>query len=295
MTYYRRKILLALVERFGGKLKRTDCQKLLLLFCKQSQRNFYDFFPYQFGGFSFLSYQDKIYLTERGLLKEGEDFELVAASHSFGSQLTPRDQDLLNAFFGEIKSCRGNELIREAYLRYPQYACRSRVLHQVLDETEIDRSKIWWNLDESPCLFSIGYEGRTIDAYLDVLISNNVKALVDVRNNPTSMKYGFSKDKLQDYVERAGVRYYHLSGLGVPSHLRQNLGSFKDYRRLFNLYSSQILPNQHEAIEALSSSMAEHSRIALTCFERDFHFCHRHKITEYLEKQPDFKTKVVHL
>jgi hypothetical protein len=44
--FYRRKILLALLEAFGGSLKRTDCQKLLFLFCQRRGKNYYDFFPY---------------------------------------------------------------------------------------------------------------------------------------------------------------------------------------------------------------------------------------------------------
>ena len=57
--YYRRKILLALIEVFGGSLPNTDCEKLLFTFCQQTGKNHYDFFPYKFGPFSFLSYYDK--------------------------------------------------------------------------------------------------------------------------------------------------------------------------------------------------------------------------------------------
>jgi hypothetical protein len=54
--YYRRKILLALIEVFGGSLQSTDCEKLLFNFCQQTGKNHYDFFPYKYGPFSFLSY-----------------------------------------------------------------------------------------------------------------------------------------------------------------------------------------------------------------------------------------------
>jgi uncharacterized protein (DUF488 family) len=45
--YYRRKILLALIEVFGGSLKSTDCEKLLFNFCQQREKNHYDFFPHK--------------------------------------------------------------------------------------------------------------------------------------------------------------------------------------------------------------------------------------------------------
>jgi uncharacterized protein (DUF488 family) len=37
--YYRRKILLALIEVFGGSLKSTDCEKLLFNYCQQTGKN----------------------------------------------------------------------------------------------------------------------------------------------------------------------------------------------------------------------------------------------------------------
>ncbi|HXV44905.1 MAG TPA: DUF488 domain-containing protein, partial [Anaerolineae bacterium] len=73
---YRRKVLLALIEVFGRSLLRTDCEKLLFLFCQRTDRNYYDFFPHMYGGFSILSYQDKKHLTDLGFLSKGDDFAL---------------------------------------------------------------------------------------------------------------------------------------------------------------------------------------------------------------------------
>ncbi len=47
--YCRRKILLALIEVFGGSLQNTDCEKLLFNFCQQTGKNHYDFFPYKYA------------------------------------------------------------------------------------------------------------------------------------------------------------------------------------------------------------------------------------------------------
>jgi hypothetical protein len=80
--YYRRKILLALIEVFGGSLQSTDCEKLLFNFCQQSKKNHYDFFPHKFGPFSILSYYDKRRLIDLGLLKPVDDFQL-STKHSY--------------------------------------------------------------------------------------------------------------------------------------------------------------------------------------------------------------------
>lgn len=44
--YYRRKAILAILEKFGGELKPTHFQKLLLLFTRQQQKPVYEFVPY---------------------------------------------------------------------------------------------------------------------------------------------------------------------------------------------------------------------------------------------------------
>ena len=67
--YYRRKLLLALVEAFGGTLNRTDCLKIFFLFCQKTDKNHYDFFPYRYGGYSFLVIQDKARLEALGYQK----------------------------------------------------------------------------------------------------------------------------------------------------------------------------------------------------------------------------------
>ena len=294
MMYYRQKILLALVEACGGRLKRTDFQKLLFLFCQYTKQNFYDFFPYKYGGFSFLSYWDKSRLETRGLLDENEDFVVVANS-SFIEQLKPKDQIALKTFVAETNGLRGDTLIRKTYLEFPHYALQSAILSEVLSQDEIASLQPWWQRDTSPRLFTIGYEGKSIDAYLNQLIAHHVMALVDVRKNPFSMKYGFSKAKLQNYTERAGLRYYHLPELGIPSNLRRDLNSPKAYRDLFEYYRTEILPNQREHLEEVKTLLGEHTRIALTCFEREHHCCHRSQVTEYLKKSADFSTRVIHL
>ena len=50
----------------------------------------------------------------------------------------------------------------------------------------------------SYAFFTIGYEGRAIDEYMNLLLENHVKVLCDVRKNPISRKRGFSKTALSE-------------------------------------------------------------------------------------------------
>jgi len=292
--YYRRKVLLALIEAFGGTLKRTECQKLLFLYCRYAGHNHYDFFPYKYGSFSFLAFQDKQRLTELNFLEQSDDFK-VRKNQSFFTQLKSKDQTVLRKMTSNFGDLRGTKLIRKVYVEYPAYACRSTILSDILTPEEIDRIRPEWNSDQTPCLFTIGYEGRTIDAYLNRLIQNNVKALIDVRKNPISMKYGFSKTKLQHYLENAGLKYIHIPELGIPSEMRTNLDNPSDYEELFQYYQSEMLPKQSDALDKLKTLHSKYARIALTCYEADYNSCHRHKIVEYLHSDCSFTTNVFHL
>jgi uncharacterized protein (DUF488 family) len=292
--YYRRKILLALIEAFGGTLTKTDCQKLTFLFCARRAKNYYDFFPHKYGNFSLILAQDKIRLADLDLLTSDKDFQLKE-NLSFLNQLDIKDRSFVHALVTEIGSMRGEELIHKTYLEAPHYVSRSLIARQILKDTEYEQISSTWKKDVFPCLFTIGYEGLSVDAYLDVLISNHIKVLVDVRKNPISMKYGFSKTKLTEYTKLAGITYIHIPDLGIPSDLRKDLSSNESYQRLFDLYFTQILPHHLEAIENLKRIISTNERVAITCFEADHHFCHRHKVAEYLENDPTFHVPIAHL
>ena len=91
---YRQKILLALIEKSGGNLRKTDLQKLLFLFCKYSGVDHYEFFPYQYGAFSLISYYDKRKLTKLKVLADTDNFVIRSNMNPF-SQICVRRTLLL--------------------------------------------------------------------------------------------------------------------------------------------------------------------------------------------------------
>ncbi len=292
--FYRQKVLLALIEIYGGQLPATDLQKLLFLFCQLINENYYDFFPHKYGAFSFTSYYDKRKLIERELLKDSSNFEL-ATSTSYISQLESKDRITLRAFASKYRVLRGEELIRKTYLEFPQYAARSEISNTILTENEYKIVSSYWNTNTERTLFTIGYEASSIDQYLYRLILHNVNTLIDVRKNPFSRKHGFSQKDLKNYVEKADIRYFHLPELGIDSHLRKDLNGEDDYKTLFEHYAAEILPAQQPALSTLKQEVIEFSRVAITCFEADYHMCHRHKIAEVLETDNDLNVPICHI
>ena len=143
-----------------------------------------------------------------------------------------------------------NELIRYTYINYPYYATKSTIAINLLNEEElavIDKQKRTFT---EPQLFTIGYEGRSLEKYINILLVNDVHILCDVRKNAYSQKYGFSKSQLEKACTGVGIKYIHIPQLGIESEQRQDLKSQKDYEILFESYASinGILSTFHQQL-----------------------------------------------
>lgn len=152
-----------------------------------------------------------------------------------------------------------------------------------------------WRVWPSDCLYTIGYEGLAVPAFIDRLKSNDVSVLVDVRCNAISRKRGFSKNGLGSSLQEKGIIYRHIPQLGVPSEHRQNLGSAESYKNLFHFYDNEILPANLLYIAQVMELLTQYHRVALMCFEADFHTCHRHRISEYMHRDSVLGIEVKHL
>ncbi|MCB0751050.1 MAG: DUF488 domain-containing protein, partial [Ignavibacteriae bacterium] len=124
-------------------------------------------------------------------------------------------------------------------------------------------------------LYTIGYEGLTSEEYFNKLINLDIKVLCDVRNFPRSMKYGFSKNQLKNACENLGIKYVHLPELGIKSDKRKELNTQLDYDKLFEEYNKTTLKSNLEDQQFILHLLEKYKRVALTCFEKNTHQCHR--------------------
>jgi len=241
-----------------------------------------------------MSYYDRQRLTDLGLLKPVKDFQLNT-KHSYLKELTPTDKAALLRFKSNISNLRGDKLVKKTYQEFPQFTLRSKIAGRHFTDEELKQRQFAFVTDTKPAVFSIGYEGLTIDSFLNKLIVNNITLVVDVRNNPRSMKYGFSKKSFKHYIENAGMKYIHIPELGIPSTMRKGLGESVSHKTLFKTYENKLLPKQEAEIKQLIDLTNHNERIALVCFEADHHYCHRHSLIEHLQKNKTFKRAVIHL
>ena len=152
-----------------------------------------------------------------------------------------------------------------------------------------------FSIVDDPCLFSIGYEGLSLEAFINRLLQNNIKTLVDVRRNPISRKCGFSKKVLSHSLEKTGINYTHIPELGIASEKRKELKTQDDYDRLLQTYEKELKSINIQVLKNLYQFFLKEKRIALMCFEENVRMCHRGRIAHSMATLPDWNFTIRHI
>lgn len=293
--YYRRKILLSVLQAFDNKLEKLQLQKLLFLFTRMQKEQDFDFVPYKYGCYSFQANADLNTMTKYGLTCQTEHSWEKITEENFIASLKKTDKDILQVIKQLYKGKSAADLIGITYKKYPYYALNSKIADKYLTAEEVDNLSRYVAQSGETCLYTIGYEGISLENYLNKLIKKDVKVLCDVRKNSLSMKFGFSKSQLKSACEGVGLLYYHLPEVGIESDQRKELNSQADYDLLFKKYVSDTLPHTIETQQFILELLQQHQRVALTCFEAQSCQCHRSHLAKAVTELPHFSYKLQHL
>jgi uncharacterized protein (DUF488 family) len=142
-------------------------------------------------------------------------------------------------------------------------------------------------------LFTIGYEGMDLPAFLDCLTAHGIECVLDVRENPFSRKPGFSKGPLSQALEARGIRYVHLKELGTPRPLRDKVKADSDYDAFFQAMRRH-LATREEAIEQACDHVGRMT-CCLLCYEQSVDACHRKVAAEMIHEQIGDRLETTHL
>jgi len=278
-TYRRQRFLLSFINHIEGSVTLTELQKLVFLHTMNAEDSFYDFIPYKFGAYSFQLAEDLDILRRDGYIKKNNNrVQRVGNTNNEGS------------FF--IVTERGNNLVRKAYNEYPYYTINSELTNKLFkgeEATRLLKEKAKYQRT-SHILYTIGYEGKSIESFINLLIENRVRLLCDVRKNPLSRKFGFSKSKLEHITGTVGIKYIHIPDLGIESELRKMLETPEDYSSVFNSYID-TLSDLEPYIDWVKSLFDTYKCIALMCYESDAKMCHRHIISDYITDAHNIRSK----
>lgn len=298
----RKKIDLAILEKMGGFVSAICMQKYLFIYTRISGERLYDFVPYKYGCFSFQANQDLVSLSKNGFIttvqNEGMEhgYQMNYALNMTGS-LDMFEEKIINQIYNNFGSMSQDELVAYTYRNWPYTAINSVIKEKLLSKEDLLRVQQHKDrfVRKEPMLFTIGYEGVSLESYLRQLISNDVHVLYDVRKNAFSMKYGFSKNILQKACEGIGIKYIHVPELGIESSKRQTLKTQDDYEVLFERYEQTTLRNNWEYLLGIREAISKYGRVCLTCFERNPQQCHRTRIARALMLLPNIDYKFIEI
>lgn len=259
----------------GTPITRTRLMKLLFLVRREttvaSLGAFYDFLPYKYGPYSFAADRDLWELMRNGVamgdklqVAEWRRADVLGTYEAMPASARIQIRELV----GRYNSWSDRQLLEHVYAQYPEYTA----LSELVDPQPARHVA-------TPAVYTLGYEGSSIDRFLRGLIVHGISRLVDVRNNPVSRRYGYSKGTLSDLCHRIGVDYVHVPTLGVPSSERQALSDAESYRRVLERYEQKTLAQRSDDV-ARAASLLQESASALLCFEADAARCHRGRLAE---------------
>lgn len=135
----------------------------------------------------------------------------------------------------------------------------------------------------SGIVLTIGHSTRTLDEFIRLLQIHAVTRVVDVRTVPRSRHNPqFNKDSLALALEKAGLGYAHLPGLGGLRHAKRDSLNVGWRNASFRGYADYMqTPEFERSLEELIR-LSNRDRIALMCAEAVPWRCHRSLIADAL-------------
>jgi len=255
LTSKKRQILELL--SYTGPVNRLRFVKLMFLL----SRNYpsYDFVPYKYGPFSFELYHDLESLSHEGSISfDGDKIESMELQRRIAPHWS---------FIEDYSKYPDNNLIKHIYKEYPFFTVNSEIEKRMV----IDKG--------GHGIFTVGYEGRSVDLFFSSLVKNGIITLIDVRNNPFSRKYGFSRSSLMSICQKLDIEYLHIPELGITSEIRKNT-EVDDWKGMLDRYEIS-LRSKNDLIKKIIE-LGQDKKVAMMCFEKDISQCHRGRLASII-------------
>lgn len=268
--FQRQKFILHLLDRAQGRLDKLRLMKLAFLARHEghvvSPAAVYGFVPYLFGPYSFTLYHDLRKLSDAGVITM-DDKDVALVNRRDLPLLDAAGKAGLDAVWQRHGSSNTDRLLKYVYEAFPWFTANAK---------DVSKRRMQ-RPNASSAIYTTGYEGLSFDEFLDRLLRCGVQRIIDVRANPVARRYGFHRSTLQRNLGNLGINYVHLPDLGIPGEERTDLATPADYRRLFDRYESEVLP-QRKAVVAKAMMLHREKPSALLCMEADPQQCHRSRL-----------------
>lgn len=130
----------------------------------------------------------------------------------------------------------------------------------------------------------MGHSTRDAKEFAELLLTNSIQTLVDVRSFPSSRRFPqFNQKTLSESLSELGIRYEHMPALGGRRTPNANSPNSAWKNASFRAYADYMdTPAFTEGIESLMG-IAGTLRTVIMCAEALWWKCHRSLISDHLK------------
>ncbi len=267
------RMILWLIAHASHPPTNTQLIKWLFLACEHLRQDGddspFDFVPYKYGPFSFCAYRALVKLEQSSWIRRSSRLSLAPERQKQGNLPKGKLQKCwrlaATSVLQEFGEMNAHDLLEFVCEKYPWYASRSEHKSGV-KHTSHPYAK--------PAVYTIGYQGVSIDGFVHTLLQSNLKGVIDIRHNAMSRKYGFAEARLQEILSKLDLTYTGHKELGIPSQARRALKERGGYKSLFRDYRRRLLSDYQDQVAQIANDLAENP-VVLMCYEHNSTLCHR--------------------
>lgn len=133
-------------------------------------------------------------------------------------------------------------------------------------------------------IYTIGHSTHTIEVFLSMLASFNIKMVVDIRSLPGSNKYPqFNQDELKESLKNVGINYIHCIELGGRRKAKKDSKNTRCNNVSFKGYADYMETKEFKnGIKDLKILALKQPTVYM-CSEAVWWRCHRSMVSDYLK------------
>jgi hypothetical protein len=291
----RRKVLLSLFNQSERPITTKRVNLLLALLALTEEKPSFQFIPTVKGPHSIDLVHDLRAFEKVGeVTMQGDSITIVEErTDPLSYALDEVEQELLLETLATHGSKSETALLDEILAARPFYGIRT-------ERSDGRIEAIRREIRSAPSgLYTLGYEGLSIDGFINHLIANNVTAVVDVREFAFSRRSEFAKTNLEEALGVGQITYIGMPEVGIPTKARKEILEHKSKEELLEYYEEEILPTTASYATKVAE-LVKTGNIALICHEEDPGECHRSHFSAFaLANEPsigavhDIRTKDV--
>lgn len=133
-------------------------------------------------------------------------------------------------------------------------------------------------------IYTIGHSTHSLNDFVEMLQSFDIRVLVDIRHFPGSRKFPhFNKENLAAELPKVGITYTHLEDLGGRRKVHKDSKNNRWRNDSFRGYADYMETENFELAAAKLEAIALKQPTAYMCSEAVWWRCHRSMVSDYLK------------